>query len=135
MKIMDICNRLNMMKSRALSGVSVFVDLASQRIGIPYLISEIDLQVEKIEKLYGTIYEMSQEYLSMTISINSDVSTQAFNILNVIMLGSLGLSILTATRQTPIELSMASLGVFVTAFAGYTYLRYIKYRVTHISLE
>jgi tetratricopeptide (TPR) repeat protein len=135
MKIMDICNHLNMMKSRALSGVSVFVDLASQRIGIPYLISEIDLQVEKIEKLYGTIYEMSQEYLSMTISINSDVSTQAFNILNIIMLGSLGLSILTATRQTPIQLSIASLGVFVTAFAGYTYLRYIKYRVTHISLE
>ncbi len=135
MKIMDICNRLNMMKSRALSGVSVFVDLASQRIGIPYLISEIDLQVEKIEKLYVTIYEMSQEYLSMTISINSDVSTQAFNILNVIMLGSLGLSILTATRQTPIELSIASLGVFITAFGGYTYLRYIKYRVTHINLE
>lgn len=134
MKIMDICNRLNMMKSRALSGVSVFVDLSSKRIGIPYLVSEIDLQVEKIEKLYGTIYEMSQEYLSMIISINSDVSTQAFNILNIIMLGSLGLSILTATRQTPIELSIASLGVFVTAFAGYAYLRYIKYRVTHINL-
>lgn len=134
-KIMDICNRLNMMKSRSLNGVSIFVDLASQRIEIPYLISEIDLHIEKIEKLYGTIYEMSQEYLSMIISINSDVSTQAFNILNVIMLGSLGLSILTATRQTPIEVSIASLGVFVTALAGYSYLRYIKYRVMHISFE
>lgn len=131
-QLMDLCNRLNMMKARAFSGVSVFVDLASKNIGIPYLVSEIDLQVEKIEKLYGTIYEMSQEYLAMVISINSDVSSQAFNILNVIMLGSLGLSILTATLQTPIELSIASLGVFATAFVGYIYLRYIKYRVAHI---
>lgn len=131
-QLMDMCNRLNMMKSRALSGVSVFVDLASQKIGIPYLVSEIDLEIEKTEKLYGTIYEMSQEYLSMIISINSDVSTQAFNILNLIMLGSLGLSVLTATLQTPIGLSIASLGIFAMAFGGYIYLRYIRYRVTHI---
>ncbi|NJD75778.1 MAG: hypothetical protein FIB08_01595 [Candidatus Methanoperedens sp.] len=131
-QLMDLCNRLNIIKSRALSGVSVFVDLASQRIGIPYLLSEIDLEIEKTEKLYGTIYEMSQEYLSMVISINSDVSTQAFNILNLIMFGSLGLSVLTATLQTPIELSIATLGIFAMAFAGYIYLRYIRYRVTHI---
>ncbi len=131
-QLMDICNRLNTMKARSLSGVSVFVDLASQKTGIPYLVSDINLQVEKIEKLYGTIYEMSQEYLSMIISINSDVSTQAFNILNLIMLGSLGLSVLTATFQTPIGFSMASLGIFTMAFGGYIYLRYIKYKVTHV---
>jgi hypothetical protein len=127
-QILEIRRRFELLVNNGIEEAKLFTSNASSRIKITEKYQNASTLVEKIETLYTTVYNLGQEYLSLEIAINSDISRQAFNILNVVMMGSLGLAVVTAVVGTPISYTFAGLGVFATSFVGYLYLRYVKSR-------
>lgn len=125
-KIVELIELYRSFCNAPINELTSLIERLANLFNFNYFITEMDSNIKKLEKLYETSYHIGQEYLSLMIMINSDISTRIFTALSIIMFGSLGLSILTATLKTPIAYSIASFGVCGTAFLAYLYFLYIK---------
>lgn len=133
LRLFDIQQRHNVLKHSGIADVRNFSARADEELHITDQFSRTESQLKRVETLYSTAFNLGQDFLSLIIAVNSDISRRAFNVLNVIMMGSLGLAVTTAILSTPISYTLAVLAVFATSFSGYLYLFYTKRRVTKLS--
>lgn len=132
LRLFDVRQRRDALHQSGIRDVRVFLERAEESLGTLDLLHAADTLSERIEALYNTAFNLGQDYLSLTIAVNSDVSRRAFNLLNVIMMGSLGLSFATAVIRTPIGYTIGLLAVFGMSFFGYLYLGFVKRRVIRL---
>src|SRR5438046_145611 len=125
LRLIEIQQRHNILNQSGIADVRRFSARADEELRITDQFHQTESQLKRVETLYSTAFNLGQDFLSLIIAENSDISRRAFNILNVIMMGSLGLAITTAILSTPISYTLAGLTVFATSFFGYLYLTYI----------
>ena len=133
LRLFEIQQRHNLLKHSGIADVRNFSTRADEELHITDQFGRTESQLKRVETLYSTAFNLGQDFLSLIIAVNSDISRRAFNVLNVIMMGSLGLAVTTAILSTPISYTLAVLAVFATSFFGYLYLTYVKRRATRIS--
>ncbi len=133
LRLFDIQQRHNVLKHSGIADVRNFSARADEELHITDQFSRTESQLKRVETLYSTAFNLGQDFLSLIIAVNSDISRRAFNVLNVVMMGSLGLAVTTAILSTPIRYTFAVLAVFATSFFGYLYLTYVKRRATRLS--
>lgn len=128
LRLIEIQRRHDLLKQGGIRDVRTFVTRAEEKVGVLDVFQRAGILSERIEALYDTAFNLGQDYLSLVIAINSDVSSQAFSVLNIVMMGSLGLAVVTAILGTPIGYTFAGVSVFATSLAGYLYLIYVRHR-------
>jgi hypothetical protein len=130
LRLFDIEQKHNVLKQTGIGDVRMFSARADEKLHLTEQFRQTESQLERIETLYNTAFNLGQDYLSLIIAVNSDISRRAFNVLNLVMMGSLGLAVTTAILITPISYTLAGLAVFATSFVGYIYLTYTKRKAT-----
>jgi len=133
LRLFDIRQKHSTLKQSGIADVRSFSENVDERLHVADQFRQTESQLERIEALYNTASSLGQDYLSLVIAVNSDISRRAFNVLNVVMMGTLGLAITTAILSTPISYTFAVLAVFATSFFGYVYLAYVRRKVTRLS--
>jgi hypothetical protein len=129
LRLFDVRQRHGILGQSGIRDVRIFSERVDEKLNVTGLFQSADTLSERIEALYDTAFNLGQDYLSLVIAVNSDISRRAFDILNVIVLGSLGLSFATAILRTPIGYTLAGLAVFGVSFLGYAYLSYMRRQV------
>jgi hypothetical protein len=129
LRLFDVRQRHGILGQSGIRDVRIFSERVDEKLNVTGLFHRADTLSERIEALYDTAFNLGQDYLSLVIAVNSDISRRAFDVLNVIVLGSLGLSFATAILRTPIGYTLAGLAVFGVSFLGYAYLSYMRRRV------
>ena len=130
LRLFDVRRRHGILRQSGIREVRLVSENVEERLNLDGLFQRADSLSERIEALYDTAFNLGQDYLSLVIAVNSDISRRAFDVLNVIMMGSLGLSFTTAILRTPVGYTFAGLAVFMVSLFGYTYLAYLRRRVT-----
>jgi len=131
--LLELQDRVRVLQESGITEARQFAQMTAIRTRLPDRINHANSLVSNVETLYSTVYNLGQEYLSLVLAVNSDISTRAFSILNVVMVGTLGLSVLTSVLVTPISITLALLGVSGAAFGSYLYLSFVRFRVSRQS--
>jgi hypothetical protein len=114
------------------SELVVLIERLSASFQLGKAADEVDSRLERLETVFDAIYSIGQEYLTLTLWVNSDIATRAFTLLNIILFGSLGLAILTATIRTPVAYTWAAAAVFLAALCAFAYFQLVRLRILRV---
>jgi tetratricopeptide (TPR) repeat protein len=118
----DFISDIRALMTHSIGEIYQFAERTHKALHVDEDLSLLENLIQANEKLHDLAYNISQEYLSWLMTVNSDYTNKLLIFFNIISVTALGLSLATAVLKTPIEFTLAFLTLAITFSIGMTYV-------------